>query len=136
VLFLTHEEIIMKSISTKILAGMFLCAAAGVSAADAGIDSCMAAVRQQNAGTVIKLEKLNVNGKTVYELETKSSDGAEKEFMCDAASGSIIETEGEADGAEFQKKAKVSEEEAGKIALQAHPGRIEEVEYELESDGS
>ena len=58
--------------------------------------------------------------------------------MCDAAKAKIIEVEHEAasaDSEEFKKNLKVTEAEAKAIALKAHPGNIEEIEYEIEANG-
>ena len=51
--------------------------------------------------------------------------------------GEITELEEEVaiDGQRFASKAKINEEQARAAALKAHPGRVVEVEYELESDG-
>jgi uncharacterized membrane protein YkoI len=63
---------------------------------------------------------------------------AEWEFMCDAKSGKITETESEVssvDDEAFKKNLKVTEKEAIAIALKAHPGTVQEVEYEIEENG-
>lgn len=105
---------------------------------DKGLESCVAAIQKQKPGAFLKLEKLKVAGQPVYEFEVKEQAGTEWEFMCSAKSGKIIETETEADSAEspaFKDKAKVSEADASATALKAYPGKIEEVEYEIESNG-
>ncbi|MDP2100827.1 MAG: PepSY domain-containing protein [Methylobacter sp.] len=107
-------------------------------AAEQSIDSCIAAIQKQKTGTFIKLEKLKVAGKPFYEFEIKDAKGIEWEFMCDAETGKITETEKEvssADDEAFKKNAKVTEKEAIDIALKAHPGTVEEVEYEIEANG-
>jgi len=107
-------------------------------AAEQSIDSCIAAIQKQKTGTFIKLEKLKVAGKPFYEFEIKDAKGIEWEFMCDAETGKITETEKEVSSADdevFKKNAKVTEKEAIDIALKAHPGTVEEVEYEIEANG-
>jgi uncharacterized membrane protein YkoI len=107
-------------------------------AADQSIETCIAAIQKQKSGELVKLEKLNMSGKSLYEFEIKDSDGNEWEYMCDAKTGKITETEGEAESADsqaFKKNRKISEKEAAAIALKAHPGKIVEVEYEIESNG-
>ncbi len=107
-------------------------------AADQGLESCIAAVQKQKTGEFVKLEKLNVSGKAVYELEIKDPNGFEWEFMCDANTGKIFETESEVssvDSLAFKRKMIVTEDDAKAIALKAHPGVIEEVEYEIEENG-
>jgi len=111
--------------------------ASGYAAAQS-VDSCIAAIQKQKPGEFIKLEKLNVAGKPFYEFEIKDAKGIEWEFMCDAKSGKITETESEAgsvDDEAFKKNAKVTEKEAVDIALKAHPGTVREVEYEIEENG-
>jgi len=101
-------------------------------------DACIAEIQKLKVGEIIKLEKLNVSGKLVYEFETKDSNGFETELMCDAA-GKIIEKETEVSSASdeaFKKSAKVSEHDAATTALKANPGKIEEVEYEIEANGN
>jgi uncharacterized membrane protein YkoI len=107
-------------------------------AADQALEKCIAAAQQQKQGDMLKLEKLNVKGKPVYELEIQDANGFEWEFMCDATSGKIIETESEVSSVNskaFKSKMKITEEDAAKTALQAYPGVIEEVEYEIEENG-
>lgn len=109
-----------------------------VQAADQGLEKCIAAAQKQKTGDIVKLEKLNVKGKSVYELEIRDPNGFEWEFMCDVDSGKITETEGEVSSVEsqaFKSKMKVTEEDAAAIALKEHPGVIQEVEYEIEANG-
>ncbi|MDO8844580.1 MAG: PepSY domain-containing protein [Methylicorpusculum sp.] len=108
-------------------------------AGDQALEDCLAEVKKEKTGTVLKLEKLNVSGKPFYEVEVKDANGFEWEFMCDAVTGKITETESEVADPKsqaFKQKAKITEEDAAKIALKAYPGKIEEVEYEIEKDGS
>ncbi|MGZ8166020.1 MAG: PepSY domain-containing protein [Methylobacter sp.] len=107
-------------------------------ASDQTIDNCIAAIQKQQPGEFIKLEKLNVAGKPFYEIEIKDAKGFEWEFMCDANSGKITETESEASSVDddaFKKNLKVTEKEAIAIALKAYPGTVQELEYEIEENG-
>jgi uncharacterized membrane protein YkoI len=107
-------------------------------AADQGIEKCIAAVQKQKTGELVTLEKLNVEGKAIYEIELEDENGFQWEFMCDVNSGKIFETESEVasvDSLAFKRKMKVVEEDAKAIALKAYPGIIKEVEYEIESNG-
>lgn len=107
-------------------------------AADQGIEKCIAEIQRQKAGELIKLEKLNANGKAVYEFELEDANGFEWEFMCDVNSGKIFEVEKEVSSVNsraFKSKMKVTEEDAKAVALKAYPGVIEEVEYEIEENG-
>lgn len=108
-------------------------------AADQGLEKCIDAAQAIKKGSFLKLEKLMVGKKALYELEVKDAADQEWEFMCDAASGKITEQESEANAADsepFKSKAKIGEKEAADIALKAHPGTLEEVEYEIEADGA
>lgn len=128
----------MKTITTIALT-LSSFAACNASAADQALDHCLNAAQALKKGSLLKLEKLKADGKTLYEIEVKDAEGQEWEFICDTASGKIVEQEGEAssaDSAPFKSKAKISEKDAAAIALKAHPGKIEEVEYEIEADGS
>jgi len=121
---------------TCLLALGFVTSTSSYAAADQAIDSCIAAI--QKPGEFIKLEKLNVAGNPFYEIEIKDSKGAEWEFMCDAKNGKITKTEREVstvDDESFKKNLKVTEKEAIAIALKAHPGTVQEVEYEIEENG-
>ncbi|WP_031431920.1 PepSY domain-containing protein [Methylomicrobium agile] len=113
-------------------------AAFNAQAVDTGLEKCIAAAQGIKKGDMLKLEKLKVDGKPLYELEIRDAEGKEWEFMCDADSGHITEQESEVDKAHdkpFKSKMKVGEKEAADIALKAHPGKIEEVEYEIEDNG-
>jgi len=129
----------MKTITlTSVLALGLATSASSYAAADQTIDNCIAAIQKQKPGEFIKLEKLNVAGKPFYEIEMKDAKGVEWEFMCDAKTGKITETESEANSADdeaFKKNLKVTEKEAIAIALKAHPGTVQEVEYEIEENG-
>jgi len=109
-----------------------------VQAADKGIEKCIASIQKQKTGDLIKLEKLNVDGKAVYEFELRDANGFEWEFMCEVNSGKVFETESEVSSVNslaFKSKMRVTEEDAKAIALKAYPGVIEEVEYEIEENG-
>ncbi|MDD2760673.1 MAG: PepSY domain-containing protein [Methylomonas sp.] len=126
------------TINAIMLLGLSL-AAANCVAADQGLESCVQAVKKEKAGELVKLEKLNVGGKGVYELELRDVNGVEWEFMCDADSGKITERETEVTDPKseaFKKNVKVTEEDAAAIALKASPGKIQEVEYEVEENGA
>ena len=104
------------------------------------IETCLVAASAVKAGDYLKVEYLAVSprGVPTYEIEVLGADGREWELMCDALTGTIYEIEQEASGSSdplFQDQAKVSEEEARAKALSIYPGTIEEVEYELESNG-
>lgn len=108
-------------------------------AVDQGLETCIKAIKESKPGYILKLEKLNVSGKGVYEIEIADVKRGEWEFMCDAESGKIIEKEAEVTNPKnktFKKNVKVTEKNAAAVALKAFPGKIEEVEYEAEENGA
>lgn len=107
-------------------------------ALDQGLDTCIKSAKQSKPGYILKLEKLNMAGKAVYEIEVADVNRGEWEFLCEADTGKIIEKESEVTDAKsqaFKKNVKFTEEDAGAIALKAYSGKIEEVEYEIEENG-
>ncbi len=76
-----------------LLTSLAILATSAAIAQDQGLENCIAAAQKQKSGDMLKLEKLNLKGKAVYELEIADANGFEWEFMCDANSGKIIETE-------------------------------------------
>lgn len=108
-------------------------------AANQAIDQCIESVKQAKSGVILKLESLDIKGKTIYEFEVADDNGFEWELMCDPETGKIIETEAEVASAEsksFKDKAKITEEDALKIALKSYPGKVKEVEYEIEENNN
>lgn len=104
------------------------------------IETCLVAASAVKAGDYLKVEYLAVSprGVPTYEIEVRGADGREWELRCDALTGTIYEIEQEANSSSdplFQEQAKVSEEAARAKALSIYPGTVEEVEYELESNG-
>lgn len=104
------------------------------------LDDCLNAASQIKSGDFVKVEYLNpsAEGRAVYEIEVRTASGREWEFMCDANSGMIYEMEQEVDSADhalFKKHAKVSAKQASETVLGLYPGKIEEIEYEIESNG-
>jgi uncharacterized membrane protein YkoI len=100
------------------------------------MDVCRNAAGKLAQGEMTKIELEKEKGMEVYEIEIKSADGNKWEIKCDKASGKIIETEQEltsADHPAFVALKKIDEAQARKIALEAHPGTISEVEYEIEN---
>jgi uncharacterized membrane protein YkoI len=106
--------------------------------AKAGMETCMKAALAQRPGEVVKLEFKDEHGVPTYEFEILGQDGKRWELECNANTGKITEEEQEVENGaapQFQSKAKISLDEAKNIALQAHPGSVVEVEYEIEANG-
>ncbi len=128
----------MKYLIYALMLTSAIAAAEEIRSSDQELDRCLQNVKARQSGYFIKVEKLKFQGKGVFELEIAEPNKGEWEFLCEAKTGQVIEQEGEAQHANdpaFKKNARVTEQEAAKIALKAVPGKIKEVEYELESNG-
>lgn len=124
-----------KTFSTVCLLGILSLPAV---AAEDPIERCLDAVKHQTLGQFVKVEGLEMDSQGIYEIEIRNSSGTEREFLCEAATGRIIETEIEVesrDDPRFEDRRKVDLETAQKRALDRFPGKVAEIEYELESDG-
>jgi uncharacterized membrane protein YkoI len=78
-------------------------------------------------------------GAPLLEFNLRHPDGTRWEATCNADSGELVELERVLDSSQdslFRTRAKVTESSARKTALAAYPGEVDDVEYELESDGS
>ena len=99
-------------------------------------------------GTVNEVELEDENGTIVYGFEVVSTDGTQQDVKVDAQTGKIVkvEVDDEENGkendeeendtqtqAELAKQAKITEEQATKIALEKVPGTVNEVELEDEN---
>lgn len=101
-------------------------------------ETCLQAALAKQDGDIVKVEFKNERGTPVYEIEIAAGQGRMVEFECDANTGKITEEEQEVDSPDhplFKSKAKISVEEATKIALKAHPGKVVETEFEIEANG-
>ncbi|MEW8525723.1 MAG: PepSY domain-containing protein [Candidatus Thiodiazotropha endolucinida] len=106
----------------------------------ASLEDCLHAANQIKQGDFVKVEYLNpsAEGIPTYEIEVRTSSGREWEFMCDANTGMIYEIEQEVGSAAdplFSKHAKVTAKQASDTVLGLYPGKIEEIEYEIETNG-
>ena len=127
----------MKKYIVNIAIAAMIALPMSATAANQAIDKCIDSVKKAKTGTIITLESLDVKGKSIYEFEVADENGFEWELMCDAATGKIIEIESELSSPEskgFKEKAKITEEDALKIALKLYPGKVKEVEYEIEEN--
>ena len=88
----------------------------------------------------VKVEYLIVSdeGDPSFEIEVMDDSGVGWEFMCEANDGSIYEVEQEvasANDSKFKKNVKVSEQQARSTVADLYPGKIKELEYEIEANG-
>lgn len=131
----------MKNLIRLLSSSLVALAVTNVHAADhhkGALETCMKAALAKHSGFVQTLEAEIENGKPIYEFDIRTADGKEWEVECDAKTGKITEIEEEVDQHDprFKGKAKLSWEEARKIALDIHPGEVLETEFAIEADGS
>jgi uncharacterized membrane protein YkoI len=137
-----NKEIVMnKNLVVVALASAFVSsfAYAGGNGFTGKMETCMKAALTKHPGEVLTLEAEISGGKAQYEFDIKGSDGKEWEVECLAKSGKVIEEEQEvanADDPLFKAKAKITLDEAKKIALAKFPGEILETEFSIESNGN
>ena len=102
-----------------------------------GQETCLQAAQARWPGDATKLEFKHKHGLPVYEIEI-TGKGRTLEFECDANTGQLIAEEqevGSPDDPLFKAKAKLGVAEAARIALQAHPGKVVETEFEIKANG-
>jgi uncharacterized membrane protein YkoI len=103
---------------------------------DNSLEKCLNAVKQQQSGRFTKVEYLVYKGNPAYELEVLDDQGVEHELICDAGTAEIHETETEVESASDQQfKANIDLETAIQTVLKEHPGKVQEIEYEIEKNG-
>lgn len=127
-----------KNVLAIFVASLFVAPAAFAAHGDP-LEACLKAALAKHPGKVISLEAEIENGKRIYEFDIKGNDGKEWEVECDAKTAKVTEEEQEvadANDAAFKAKAKITQEDAKKTALAAHPGEVVESEFSLESDGN
>ena len=101
-------------------------------------ETALKAALAKHPGNIISVEAEIEKSKPIYEFDIKGADGKEWEVEIDAKSGKVIEEEQEVADANdplFKVKAKITQDEAKKIALAAHSGEVVESEFSIESDG-
>jgi len=102
-------------------------------------EKCMASALEERPGEVVKVEFKNEEGSHMYEFDIRGIDGSDWDVECNAHRGLISEVEREVDSVKhplFSAKAKISEKEARVTVLAVYPGKITEVEYEIEPNGA
>lgn len=101
------------------------------------LGKCVKAALAVHDGKIVKVEYKSENKTGVYEFDIETPDGKAWDIECNAKTSKITEVEEEVkvDSAAFKALAKVSEADALKTALAAHPGTVVETEYEIEPDG-
>ena len=127
----------MKKLSFLLLS--LLIASPAIAAGHKGsMETCMKAALAKHPGSVISLEAEIENKNPIYEFDIKGNDGKEWEVECDAKSGKVTEEEEEVDAKDsrFASKAKLTADDAKKVALAFQAGEVVESETSIESDGT
>lgn len=101
------------------------------------LGKCVQKALSKHDGEIVKLEYQVEDKMPIYEFDIETADGKAWEVECSVKTSEITELEEEVafEDPRFSSQAKVSEQAARGVALKAYPGRVVEVEYELESDG-
>jgi len=101
------------------------------------LGKCLKGAVKKYPGKVVKLEYKRERKIAVYEFDIETPDGKAWDVECTVKNSILTEFEEEvkADDPRFTALAKVTVEEAKATALAKYAGTVEEVEYELESDG-
>jgi uncharacterized membrane protein YkoI len=98
------------------------------------MEQCMSQVVSRVHGDVLIVEFLTSEGVPVYEFEVKMKDGTVWNVECNGLTGCIIDFSRHvsADDPLFKSKAKISQQEAEKIALSFIPGKVDHREIYIE----
>lgn len=121
--------------------GVSLPAAADMKKAPAtkvSFQQCLVNALAAKDGKALQVVLKSEGKEPVWEFEIAAKDGKYWDVECSGQTGKIVEIEERVMSAEdpaFKAKAKVSEAQATKTVLDKFPGKIERVEYEIESDG-
>lgn len=102
-------------------------------------ETAMKAALAKHPGQVLTVEAEISEGKPQYEFDIKDKDGKEWEVEVDAKTGKVIEEEQEvanADDPAFKAKAKITQEEAKKVALAKYAGEVIDSEFSIEANGN
>ncbi len=105
------------------------------------METCLAVAQAKHAGATISLEAELDKGTPIYEFDitvAKGEAGKEWEIECNAKTGKIVEINlevADANDPAFKSKAKITEDDAKKIALGVYAGTVVENEYKIEENG-
>lgn len=103
------------------------------------LEDCLEAALARQPGRVIKVELKETRTHKAYEFDIQGRDGHAWDVECHADKATVVSVEREVETPAhplFAAKARITTEEAKATALAAHPGEVEEIEFEIEEDGS
>jgi len=101
--------------------------------------ACEKSALNVHAGKVLKVEFKVDDDQPTYEFDIRAADGVDWDVTCAADKNEIIEVEEEVPNTNhplFLSKKRIDEKQARAIALDAWPGDVLEIEYEIEPDGA
>jgi uncharacterized membrane protein YkoI len=129
-----------KYLIPAVIAALFLAPSAFAADKFTGkLETALKAAQAKHPGDVNSLEAELDKGKAIYEFDIQGKDGKEWEVEVDASTGKVTEENQEVKDASdplFKAKAKITQDEAKKIALAKHAGEVVESEFKIESDGN
>ena len=99
------------------------------------VDKCVMNVMEKYPGHIVSMEAEIEKNRLIYEFDVKTKDGKEIEIECDAKKHTLhdYEVELKKGNKEFAAAAKISENEAEKIALKEYNGKVVDREYAMEN---
>src|SRR5450830_1525052 len=119
-----------KTTTALLIAALFIATPAIAAEKFTGkLETALKAALAKHQGDVISLEAELDKGKAIYEFDIKGADGKEWEVEVEAKTGKVLEVNlevADANDPAFKAKAKITVNEAKKIALALHAGEIVE----------
>ncbi|QSR83978.1 PepSY domain-containing protein [Methylacidimicrobium sp. B4] len=122
-----------------ILLGVVGGSGSSLPAAASDFEACLKTALAVKPGKVREVEiERDERGTKLYKFEVEDREGKEWKLLVQARSGRLLETEEDVDRGNpaFESGAKISLDEARRIALERVPGKVKEVERKLESEGT
>jgi uncharacterized membrane protein YkoI len=123
---------------TVVTCALVFCSTLASAASEDRFERCREVVLVEYPGQLIKVEKKIEAGQPIYEFDIRDPQGADWDIECRMLTTEIHEVEREVDTPNvplFKAMTKLSERRARIIALDAYPGHIVAVEYEVENAG-
>ncbi len=129
-----------KHLIPAVIAALFLAPAAFAADKFTGkFETALKAAQAKHPGEVNSVEAELDKGKAIYEFDIQGKDGKEWEVEVNANTGKVTEENQEVKDANdplFKGKAKITQDDAKKIALAKHAGDVVESEFKIEADGN
>lgn len=126
------------SLQPKANADFLILAGEEIPEGNISMEKCLSEATEHIKGHVAIVEFKSQDGIPLYEFEIQAEDGTRWNVEVDSRTGFVAEFEKHVDpnSPEFKAQAKISPKEAEKIALSFMPGKIDQREFLMESDGT